>query len=139
MLERYAEAARDWKRTLEIHEGDQHDQLRIELGHTLARSGQAYEAAENAYAVATSEKADSVATYDAAMLLMLCAATVELDDPDSADGWATDGIELFERAREDGFFTEDAQRIDVLDQELPSESLRARDDYKALLARLRDG
>jgi tetratricopeptide (TPR) repeat protein len=141
-LKKYPEALRDWDRALELATGTARERLRLGRAATLARQGDHVRAIGEARAITGGAGVGSDLLYAAAAVQALAAIAASRDERLPAperdrltEQYAAAAVGLLEKAAGAGFFAL-ANRLDRLRKDADLESLRARDDFKKLLAGL---
>jgi serine/threonine protein kinase/tetratricopeptide (TPR) repeat protein len=131
-LHRHAEAAADWDRTVELTPAANRAELRMNRALSRVRAGQVATATREAEELA--KNADAGTIYNAACVFALAAGRRDKSaGPLSRKDCARRGVALLRQAVARGF--KDVQHLKS-DEDL--NSLRQRDDFKKLLAELRE-
>ena len=143
-LKRYAGAAADWERAIELDTGQRRQFLRRRLGFSLARAGDHVRAAREAKALAKAAKEKGSALYSVARIYSLSAAVAAQDKSleqtkrsKLADEYALYAIDLLKRAQAAGFFKATA-KVEQMKKDADLDSLRMRADFKKLLSELQE-
>jgi serine/threonine protein kinase len=128
-LGRIAEATQDWDRSIELDDGSARGYLRLQRASSRAR-------VEPAKAVTEAE--ELIRGQGAPASWLYCAACVysvssgRLNDHGERDRYAARAVALLHRARECGYFREQA-RIQQLKRDPDFDPLRRREDFKRLI------
>ena len=137
-LKRYAEAASDWERALELDTGQQRHFFRSHLASSAARAGDHIRAALEATAIAAS--ANNAAFYNSACIYSLAVVAAAEDmsleqtrRSELAEDYAIQAINLLKRAHVAGHFKA-AANVEHMKKDADLDSLRIRADFKNLLS-----
>jgi hypothetical protein len=143
-LENHAEALAEWNRALELDDGSYQDRLRLQRAVSLAKLGEHAQATAEANALANQKSVPGQVLYDLACIFSL-SSTAARQDPrlspteqdQRVEQYARRAVELLARAGAIGYFQEPA-RVEHLKEDKDLDSLRDREDFKKLLAELKD-
>ena len=118
-LKRFAEAAKEWQRAIELAEGAPRLEYRMRRSVSLARGGDSIHAAAEADALAAEPGCSSDLLYNSACVLAL-------------SGRADKAMALLSKLQTEGYF-ENEQPFKELRTDTDLDSLRRRDDFLCLL------
>jgi serine/threonine protein kinase len=141
-LERDAEAAKDWRRMVEVSEGQSHITMRLYRPFALARLAEHAQATAEVETLLAEGHAEPMNLHTYAQVHAICAAAAAKDAqlPPSereklADRYGGRAVELLRKAQATGYF-QDPGRLARLKDSDDFDSVRPRPDFKALFAEL---
>jgi serine/threonine protein kinase len=136
------EAARDWKRMIELSAGQPHINLRLYRPRALAHVGEHAQAAAEMETLLAEGKVQPVNLYDFGQMYAVSAAAATKDARLPADErkkraehYGTRAVELLRRAQGAGYFRDPA-RLARMKESKEFDAVREREDFKTLLAEL---
>jgi serine/threonine protein kinase/tetratricopeptide (TPR) repeat protein len=129
-LERFAEAAADFHSAAELAEGTTRNGLRLAGTAMLARAGDHFRASAEAGEIASVKGLPANILYNLGCIYSLCCGAAG-DDASLAEEYATRAVELLDRCRATGFFSDPANR-EHLDDDPDLSAIRDRDDFRQL-------
>jgi tetratricopeptide (TPR) repeat protein len=137
-LGRHAEAARDWKRAVELDDGSNRTLFRMKQSAALARAGDhraAIKAVEEVMASPDLKgKTPAPLLYDAACVYAVSAAAAK-DHVKLRDVYASRALALLSQAQAAGFF-KDPKRVENFKKNSDLDALRQRPDYQKFAAEM---
>jgi tetratricopeptide (TPR) repeat protein len=138
-LARRDEAVKDWKRIIELGEGESHVELRINRAAALAHDGDHVPAATEISALVATNQESAYGLYNPACVFALCAAAAAADGklPSAerhrlAEQYSQSAIGLLRKLQVTGFFRLPGN-ADLLHKDTDLEALRNREDFQKLL------
>jgi serine/threonine protein kinase/tetratricopeptide (TPR) repeat protein len=136
-LDRPEEALADWDRAFELSSPAARLEVRMCRARCWARVGKAAEAAADAAALTKEPGTAGPTFYNAAYICSLAAAERGLQTPPRAlrEQYAGQAMDLLRRAQAAGFF-KDPRQVEHLKKDAELAPLRAREDYRKLVAEL---
>jgi serine/threonine-protein kinase len=138
-LQKYAAAVTEAERALKLASGSELEGVRIVRASLLALLGRVDEATKEAQALTARDSAAPDILYEAACTYALAARWIIQDAKRKPRAEAYEGraMQLLIRAHQVGYF-KDAANVENMKQDSDLKGLRARDDYKKLLAELEE-
>jgi serine/threonine protein kinase/tetratricopeptide (TPR) repeat protein len=127
MLNRHAEAVKDWSRAAEFEKGPQHSWFRINHAQALVRAGAVAEAVTEVNELATRNTGPAGLFYDGACVCALASTCVK-DDPPRTEEYAARAVALLRQALAQGY-----NNLPHLKKDPDLAPLRLRADYRVLL------
>jgi serine/threonine protein kinase len=141
-LERDEEAARDWKRALELSAGQSDITMRLWRPSCLAHLGEHVQAVNEMETLLTEGKAQPVNVFQFGCYYVCCSAAAAQDArlapaerEKLADQYVRRGVELLRRAQAAGYFRDPA-RLARMKENKDLDAARGREEFKTLLAEL---
>jgi tetratricopeptide (TPR) repeat protein len=141
-LERHADAAKDWRRAIDVSEGQPHVSMRLYRPLVLVFLGEHARATAEAEAVVTEGRAQGADFNLFAEVYSLGSAAAAKDSrvplaerAKLADRYGGRAVELLRMARAAGHFRDPAQRADLREHK-NLDAIRARPDFKELFGEL---
>ncbi len=125
---RFADAAGEWSRAVELSDGAERTLFRLCYSCCLARAGRPAEAFAEAESIAGSGDRGAIDFYNMACVASLCAAQAGASGV-VADAYASKAMEWLGRARSLGLFR-DPGLIDAVDRDTDLAFLRSRRDFQ---------
>jgi tetratricopeptide (TPR) repeat protein len=141
-LGRKEDAARDWKRAVEVSEGQSHILMRLYRPPALARLGEHARAAAEADALVAEGKTEGTNLYNFAYTHALGVTAARQDarlapaeQARLAERYGARAVELLTIARAAGFFRQSG-KLEHLKTDKDMDAVRSRPDFQQLLAEL---
>ena len=144
-LERYREAAEDWRTVRALSPEKSRTLFNVELGWSLAKSGDHAEAAKLAADVASESETEPAMMMNAARLAALAWGAVEVDDGLNAEEkdrlqteYCAQCVEILSSLREEGYFDDGVRRTMQLSVSPEFLAMLACPEFTAFVASLTD-
>ncbi len=125
---RFADAAREWSRAVELCDDADRISFRLARAIDLAHAGDAAGAFADAEAIASSAACGPLDMYNMACVASLSAGSAG-ESGGRADAYASKAVEWLGRAARRGFFR-DPVMLDALDRDSDLDTLRSRRDFQ---------
>lgn len=132
-LRRFAPAAEDWSRAIDLDDGHYHSSLRLKRASTFLNLKDHARATADAQAVGDSQSATGADLYDATCVYAI-SARLAAEDASRAETYGSHAVQLLRRAIAKGH-----RDLAQFKKDADLDSLRSREDFKKLMKELEDG